>query len=303
MGIPDHLTCLQRNLFAGQEATIRTRHGEVDWFKIGKGVHQGCRLSPCLFNLYAEYITWNAKLDESQVGNKIARRNINNLRDADDTSLMAESEEELKSFLMRVIEDSEKTGLKLNIQKTKIMASDLITSWQIDGGKWKQWQNFFSWAPKSLQMVTAAMKLKDTCSLEESYDKPRQYIRKQRHHFGDKGPYSQSNGFSSSYVQMLELDHEEGWASKKRCFWIIVLEKTLESPLDSKEITPVNLKGSQPWILIGRTDAEAPKFWSFSGKASQGKAIQGRLPWGNGISVLIWPAMRRARKEHSNKTD
>ena len=160
MGIPDHLTCLQRNLYAGQEATIRTRHGKVDWFKIGKGVHQGYILSPYLFNLYAEYITWNAKLDESQAGIKSARRNINNLRDVDDTSLKAESEEELKSFLTRVTEENEKVGLKFNIQKTKIMASDLITSWQIDGGKWKQWQNFFSWAPKSLQMVTAAMKLR-----------------------------------------------------------------------------------------------------------------------------------------------
>ena len=135
MGIPDHLTCLLRNLYAAQEATIRTGHGTTDWFQIGKGVHQGCILSPCLFNLYAEYIMQNSRLDEAQAGIKIARRNINNLRYADDTTLMAESEEELKSLLMKVKEESEKVGLKLNIQKTKIMASSLITSWQIDRGK------------------------------------------------------------------------------------------------------------------------------------------------------------------------
>ena len=131
MGIPDHLTCLLRNLYAGQEATVRTGHGPTDWFQIGKGVCQGCILSPCLFNLYAEYIMQNAGLGEAQAGMKIARRNINNLRYADDISLMAESAEELKSFL-KVKEESEKAGLKLNIQKTKIMASGPITSWQTD---------------------------------------------------------------------------------------------------------------------------------------------------------------------------
>ena len=133
MGIPDHLTCLLRNLYAGQEATVRTGHGTTDWFQIGKGVHQGCILSPCLFNSYAEYIMRNAGLDEVQVGFKTARRNINNLRYADDTTLMAESEEELKTLLMSVNEESEKVGLKLEIRKTKIMASGPITSWQIDG--------------------------------------------------------------------------------------------------------------------------------------------------------------------------
>ena len=133
MEIPDHLTCLLRNLYAGQEATVRTGHGITDWFQIGKGVHQGCILSPCLFNLYAEYIMRNAGLEEAQTGIKIAGRNINNLRYADDTTLMAESEEELKSLLMKVKEESEKVGLKFNIQKTKIMASGPITSWEIDG--------------------------------------------------------------------------------------------------------------------------------------------------------------------------
>ena len=133
MGIPDHLTCLLRNLCARQEATVRTGHGTTDWFQIGKGVRQGCIFSPCLFNLYAEYIMRNTGLDEAQAGIKIARRNMNNLRYADDTTLMAESEKELKSLLMKVKDKSEKASLKLNIQKTKITASDSIISWQIDG--------------------------------------------------------------------------------------------------------------------------------------------------------------------------
>ena len=133
MGIPDHLTCLFRNLCAGQGATVRTGYGTTDWFQIGKGVHQGCILSPYLFNLHAEYIMRNTGLDEAQGGIKFAGRNINNLRYADDTNLMAESEEQLKSLLMKVKHESGKVGLKLNIQKTKIMASSPITSWQIDG--------------------------------------------------------------------------------------------------------------------------------------------------------------------------
>ena len=133
MGIPGYLTCLLRNLYAGQEATVRTGHRTTDWFQIGKGVRQGCISSSSLFNLYAEYIMRSAGLDEAQAGIKIARRNINNLRYAEDTTVMAESEEELKSLLMKVKEESEKVGLKLNIQKTKIMASGPITSWQIDG--------------------------------------------------------------------------------------------------------------------------------------------------------------------------
>ena len=133
MGIADHLTCLLRNLYAGQEATVRTGHGITDWFQIGKRVCQGCILSPCLFNFYAEYIMRNLGLEEAQAGIKIAGRNISNLRYADDTTLMAESEEELKSLLMKVKEESGKVGLKLNIQKTKIMASGPITSWEIDG--------------------------------------------------------------------------------------------------------------------------------------------------------------------------
>ena len=133
MGIPDYLTYLLRNLYAGQEATVRTEHGTADWFQIGKGVRQGCILSPCLFNLRSEYIMRNARLEEAQAGIKTAGRNINNLRYADDTTLMSEGEEELKRLLMKVKEKSEKVDLKLNIQKTKIMASGPITSWEIDG--------------------------------------------------------------------------------------------------------------------------------------------------------------------------
>ena len=133
MGIPDHLTSLLRNLYAGQEAAVRTRHGTTDWFQIGNGVHQGCILSPCLFNLYAEYITLHSGLDEAQAGIKTVRRDINNLRYTDDTTLTGDSKEEQKSLLMKVKEESEKAGLKLNIQNVKIMASGPLTSWQIDG--------------------------------------------------------------------------------------------------------------------------------------------------------------------------
>ena len=166
MEIPDHLTCLLRNLYTGQEATVRTGHVTTDWFQIGKGVRQGCILSPCLFNLYAEYIMRNAGLKEAQAGIKISGRNIHNLRYADNITLMAESEEELKSLLMNVKEESEKVDLKLSTQKTKIMASGPMTSWQIDGETVETWLTLFFWAPKSLQMVIAAMKLKDSYALE-----------------------------------------------------------------------------------------------------------------------------------------
>ena len=166
MGIQDYLTCLLRNLYTGQEVAVRTGHETTDWFQTGKRVHQGCILSLCLFNLYAEYIMRNVGLEEAQAGIKIARRNINYLRYADDTTVMAESEE-LKSLLMKMKEESEKVGLKLNFQKTKIMASSPITSWQIDGETMETMTDFIVfWAPKSLQVVTAAMKLKDACSLE-----------------------------------------------------------------------------------------------------------------------------------------
>ena len=150
---------------ASQEAKVRTGHGTTDWFQIGKGVCQGCILSPSLFNLYAEYIVRNTGLEEAQAEIKIPMKNFNNLRYADNTTLMAESEEELKSLLMKVKEEGEGVGLKLNIQKTKIMAYGPITSWQIDGEAVDQWLSLFFWAPKSLQMVIAAMKLKETYTL------------------------------------------------------------------------------------------------------------------------------------------
>ena len=173
MGIPDHLTCLLRNVYAGQEATVRTGHGTTDWFQIGKGVRQGCILSPCLFNLCAEYIMRNTGLDEAQAGVKIAGRNIKNLRYAYDTTLTAESEEELESLLMNVKEESQKVGLKLNIQKTKIMASSPITSWEIDGETVETGSDFIFWAPKSLQVVTAAINKKMLTPWKASYDQPR----------------------------------------------------------------------------------------------------------------------------------
>ena len=164
MGIPDHLICLLRNLYAGQDATIRTEHG-TDWFQTGKGVHQGCILSPCLFNLYAEYIMRNAGLDEAQAGIKIARRNINNLRYTDNTTLMAESEEELKSLLMKVKEESEKSGLKL-IQKMKIMASGPITSWETDGETVETVSDFIFGGSKITADGDCSHELKDAYSLE-----------------------------------------------------------------------------------------------------------------------------------------
>ena len=148
MGIPDHLTYLLTNLYADQEGTVRTGHETADWFQIGKGVRQGCILSPCLFNFYAEYIMRNTGLEEAQAEIKIAGRNINNLRYADDTTLMAESEEELKSLLMKVKEESGKVGLKLDIQKTKIMASGPITSWQIDRETVETVADFMFWGSK-----------------------------------------------------------------------------------------------------------------------------------------------------------
>ena len=167
MGIPDHLICLLRNLYAGQEATVRTGHGKTDWFQIGKGVRQGCILSPCLFNLYAEYIMRNAGLQEAQAGIKIAGRNINKLRYADDTTLMAESEEELKSLLMKLKEESEKVGLKLNIQKTRIMASGPITSWEIGGETVEKVSDFIFGDSKITADGDCSHEIKDAYSLEE----------------------------------------------------------------------------------------------------------------------------------------
>ena len=167
MGIPDYLSCLLRNLCADQEAAVRTGHETIDWFQTGKGVHQGYVLTPCLFNLFAENIMRNAGLDEAQAGIKIAGRNINNLRYADDTTLVAESEEELKSLLMKVKEESKKVGLKLNNQKTKIMASGRITSSQINGGAMKTVTDFIFLGSKVTADGDCSHEIKDDCSLEE----------------------------------------------------------------------------------------------------------------------------------------
>ena len=203
MGIPDHLTCLLRNLYARQEETVRNGLGTTDWFQIGKGV-QGCILSPCLFNLYAEYIMGNAGLDVAQARIKIAGRNIISLRYADDPTLMAKSEEELKNLLMKVKEESQKASLKLNIQKTKIMASGPVTSWQIDGETMETATDFIF---LGFKITADAENTLDPW--KKSYDQPRQRIKKQRHYFANKGPSSQSYGFSSSHVWMRELDHKE----------------------------------------------------------------------------------------------
>ena len=197
VGLPDHLTCLLRKLYASQTATVRTRHGTTDWFKIGKGVHQGYILSPCLFNLYAEYILRNAELGESQAGIKIAGENINNIRYADDITLMAESKEELKSLLMRVKEESEKVGLKLNIQKTKILESSPITSWQIHG--------------ETVEAVTDFLFLDSECSHEikrclllrrKAMTNLDSVLKRSDIILPAKGLYTQSYGFSSSHVRI-----------------------------------------------------------------------------------------------------
>ena len=199
MGIPDHLICLLRNLYAGQEATVRSGHGTTHWFHIGKGVHQGCILSPCLFNLYAEYIRRNAGLDETQAGIKIAGRIINNLRYADYTTLMAENEEELKSLLMKVKGESENVGLKLNIQKTKIMASSTITSWEIDG---EIVSDFIFMGFKITADGACSHEIKRRLLLGRKVMTNLDSIFKNRHYFANKGSSSQGYGFSCGHVWM-----------------------------------------------------------------------------------------------------
>ena len=176
---------------------------------------------------------WNTRLAEAQAGIKTAGRNINNFRYADDTTLMAEGEEELKSLSMEVKEESEKVGLKLNIQKMKIMTSSCIVSWQIEGGEGGEKEKVTDF------MFLASKVTADSVSWQKSYDKSRQCIRKQRYHFADYRSYSQSYDISISYVQIWELDHKEDWVPKNWCLWTIVLEMTLERPLGNKEIKPV----------------------------------------------------------------
>ena len=201
MGIADHMTCLLRNLYAGQEVTVRTGHGTTDWFQIGKGVRQGCILSPCLFNVYAEYIMRNAGLEEAQAGIKIAGRNINNLRYG--TTLMAESEEELKSLLMKVKEESEKVGFKLNIQKTKIMGSGPITSWEIDGETVGTVSDFILGGSKITADGDCSHEIKRRLFLgRKVMTNLNSVLKKQRYYFANKGPSSQGYGFSSGHIWM-----------------------------------------------------------------------------------------------------
>ena len=197
----------------------------------------------------------NAGLDEAQAGIEIARRNINNLRYADDTTLMAESEEELKSLLMKVKEESEKVGLKLNTQRAMIMASGPITSWQVDGETMETVSDFIFQGSKITADGDRSHEIKRLLLLgRKIMTNLDQHIKKQRHYIANKGPSSQNYGFSSGHVRMWELDYKESWVPKNCCFWTVVLEKTLEIPLDCKEIHP---NGNQSWIFIGRTDAEA----------------------------------------------
>ena len=200
MEIPDCIICLLRNLYAGQETTVRTGH-RTDWFQIGKGVPQGCILSPCLFNLHAEHIVRSAGLEEAQAGTQIAGRNINNLRYTDDTTLMAESEEELKSHLMKVKEETKKGGLKLSVHKMKILASGSITSWQIDGETMETVRHFIILSSKIPADGDCSHEIKRCLFLgRKVMTNIRQHIKKQRHYFGEKDPSSQSYGFSSGHV-------------------------------------------------------------------------------------------------------
>ena len=204
----------------------------------------------------------NAGLEEAQAGIKIAGRNINNLRYADDTTLMGESEEELKSLLMKVKEESEKVDLTLNIQKIKIMASGPITSWQIDGETVKTVTDFIFWGSKITSNGECSHEIKRCLLLGKKVMTNLDSILESRD-LSKKGPSSQGYSFSNGHVWMWEFDYKESWAPKNWCLWTAVLEKTLESPLDSKDIQPVHPKGNQPWIFIGRTDAEAETaiFW------------------------------------------
>ena len=246
MGIPDHLTCLLRNLYAGQEATVRTGQGITDWFQIGKGVCQGCILSPCLINLYAEYIMRNAGLEEAQAGIKIVRRNINNLRYADDTTLMAESKEELKSLLMK--EESEKVGLKLNIQKTKIMASSPITSQQING---ETVSDFISGGSKITVDGDCSHEIKRRLLLGRKVMTNLDSIVKSR-----DITLPTNVCLVKAMAFPVVMYGCESWTINKAehrridDFLTVVLEKTLESPLDCKEIQPVHPKGDQSWCSL-----------------------------------------------------
>ena len=257
MGIPGHLTYVLRNLYAGHEATVRTRHGVTVGFQIGKGVHQGFILSSCLFNLYAEYIMRNARLDEAQAGIKIAWRNINNLRYADDTTLMAESQEELKSLLMKVKEESEKVDLKLNIQKTKIMASGPNTSWQTDGETVETVTDFIFGGSKITADGDCSHEIKRCLLLGRKVMTNLDSIVKSR----DITLPTKVHLVKAMVFPVIMYGCENWTIKKAECRRINAFElwcwRTPESPLDGKEIQPVHPKGDQSFIFIGRTDVEA----------------------------------------------
>ena len=262
MGIPDHLNCLLRNLYAGQEATVRTGQGTTDWFQIGKGVRQGCILSPSLFNLQEDYIMRSAGLDEAQAAIKIARRNINNLIYAEDTTLMAESEEELKSLLMKVKEESEKVGLKFNIQKTKIIASGSITLWQIDG---ETVADFIFLGSKITADGDCSHEIKSESLLLgrkvmtnlDSILKSRDITLPTKVHLVKAMVFPvvryRCGSWTIKKAKRQRIDVFELWC------W----RRLFESPLDCKEIQPVHSKGDQSWVFFGRTDAKAetPILW------------------------------------------
>ena len=273
MGIPDHLTCLLGNLFAGQEATVRNGHGTTYWFQTGKGVFQGCILSPWLFNLYAECIMWNAGLNEAQTGIKIAGRNINNFRYADNPTLMAESKEELKSSLMKVKEESEKAGLKLNVQIMKIMASGPITSWQIDGKTMDTVTDYFSGLQNHYRWWLQSWNQKMLVPWMKSYYQPRQHIRKQRHYLVNKVLSSQNYcfpvvmyGFESWTIKTAEYQRTD-------VFELWCWRRLLRVPWTARKSNLFNPKGNQSWIFIGRTDAEAeaPILWHLCEKLTHWK--------------------------------
>ena len=262
MEIPDDLTCLLRNLHTGQEAAVRTGHGTTDWFQIGKGVHQGCILSPCLFNFYAEYIMRNAGLEEAQAGIKTAGRNINNLRYADDTTVMAESEEERKSILMKVKEESEKFGLKLNIQKTKIMASSPITSWQIDRETVETVADFIFLGSQITADGDCSHEIKRCLLLGRKVMTDLDSILKSR-----DITLPTKVRLVKAMVFPVVMDVRVGLWRKLSTEELMLLncgvgEDSWES-LGLKEIQSVHPEGDQSWVFIGRTDAEAetPVVW------------------------------------------
>ena len=263
MRISDHLTCFLRNMFSGQEVTVRTWHGIMDWFKTGKGVGQGFILSSCLFNLFAEYIMKNAGLNEAQAGIKIVGRNINNLRHADDITIMAESEE-LNFWVLHLEQGKKgewKSWLKTQHSNKK------------NRGIWSHHFMTNRWWNKKLTdfiFLDSKITVDGDCSLEikrclllgwKNMTNLDSVLKSRDSTLHNKGPYSQSYDFSSSHVWMWEQENKKEWTLKNWCFWTVVLEKTLERPLNSKETKPVNPKENQPWIFIGRTDGETPILW------------------------------------------